>query len=130
MRRCTFHTAGMPSFTTVCVRGGGGYDSAPLVEVLRWDSASEAREALSVLIGGRCSRRCRGTHLAVVQCGERWEVTAPPQPGPPPLAEELESLYKREILAGVVERWPKPTILNMPLSNPLPRSDIRERIRN
>lgn len=113
---------------TVCVSSGGWLNAG--VEIVLWESPDEARAALTELLDVRCSRKCRGRHLVVVRDGDVWEVTFPGLPGPASLAEQLDALYPRKWANRPPERWPTPSILNLPLGRPAPPSRLRSQMRN
>jgi hypothetical protein len=117
---------------TVCIRGGERANA--LVEMVVWDSADEACEALATLFDRPCSRRCRMNHFVLIyEPGDPFEqpchvIGLPPAP-PPPLDRELDALYPRDT-NGDVHTWPVPREFNEPLNRPVVPSMTGTRVRN
>jgi hypothetical protein len=110
---------------TVCVRGG----AREFLEIVLWESADEARQALTELLDIPCSRRCQMRHFAVVVHENGvWRATFPAPAFPSSLAEQLEACYPRETVNGEAAAWPAPAILNQPLSCPAPPSLLPQRM--
>jgi hypothetical protein len=111
---------------TVCVRGG----ALEFLEIVLWESADEARQALTELLDIPCSTRCQGRHLMVARENETWQTTFPAPNFPASLADQLEALYPRQAVNGEAAAWPAPRILNLPLSSRPPPNRLRDQMRN
>ena len=118
----------------ICIRSGLGTRVGPSgtavlrasAEITLWSSLSEALAAEAELCHP-CGPHCEGTHTIVSADGVR---RGSHDPGPPPLAEELEALYPCRWAEYPPEWWPVDPELNEPLADPSHGSGLSERLRN